>query len=382
MATSLGLTLSLFVNDSSSLPLDDTTPSDQAGQLSAEKVSLLKSAGEEEPTTSQNVLNRPLSPLALVLIGVLAVVVLFLSLGTQQSGYLSMAPGPAPLIEIEGYPRSNEQGQYYFTTIKVEEVDFKTWLWHKVTGDSEQLVPSAGPGSGGSKAASYAQMEQSKILAAQVAASYINPSQSVTTQGVKVLDVLELSPADRAGLEIGDIITSVGAQTVNDESQLSALVEKGDAPLTLNILRASSPLELVVDFEGQPRTLGIQIMTALESELALPITTGSVGGPSGGLMFTIADIDALVGGDLSGGAKIAGTGTITVDGTVGPVGGTDHKVKAAEDAGASVFFVPLEDAELAKGAASDQIAVVPVSSLREAVTYLCQNGGVSPVCTP
>lgn len=340
----------------------------------------LEDERDSEDSPPVNVLNRPLSPLALVLIGVLAIVALFLSLGSQDSGYLELTPGPAPLVEVQGYPREGSAGEYYFTTVEVKEIDFISWIWHKVSGNSDALIPAASPGSG-SKAASYAQMEQSKVLAAQVAAAYIDPSKQVSAEGVKILDITEGSPAAAAGVELGDVIVAVGSQAVEEESQLVEILQAGDAPqVTLKIIRSEEPLELVVNFEGQDRTLGVQIMTSLEPSALLPISTGDIGGSSGGLMFTLADIDALIGGDLSGGRKIAGTGTIGIDGTVGPVGGTNHKVKAAQDAGASIFFVPIKDAALAKSAAGGSITVVPVATLKEAVDYLCATGGLSPVC--
>jgi len=67
----------------------------------------------------------------------------------------------------------------------------------------------------------------------------------------------------------------------------------------------------------------------------LTIESGDIGGPSAGLMWTLGLIDLLTPGDLTGGRTLAGTGTIALDGTVGPIGGIQEKVVAAENAGAS-----------------------------------------------
>ncbi len=67
---------------------------------------------------------------------------------------------------------------------------------------------------------------------------------------------------------------------------------------------------------------------------------GQYGGPSGGLMFSLQIYQQISGKDLQRGRKIAGTGTINSDGTVGEIGGIDKKVIAAHRAGATIFFAP------------------------------------------
>ena len=82
-----------------------------------------------------------------------------------------------------------------------------------------------------------------------------------------------------------------------------------------------------------------------------------VGGPSAGLMFTLAVYNAVTPTDITGGRKIAGTGTISLDGTVGPIGGVQQKVAAAEAAGAEYFLSPVENYDDAR-AVAQQIKVV------------------------
>jgi len=62
------------------------------------------------------------------------------------------------------------------------------------------------------------------------------------------------------------------------------------------------------------------------------------GGPSAGLMFTLGVYDLVTGQNLTGGRKIASTGTIDVEGNVGIIGGVQQKVVAAEQAEAEYFF--------------------------------------------
>jgi PDZ domain-containing protein len=94
-----------------------------------------------------------------------------------------------------------------------------------------------------------------------------------------------------------------------------------------------------------------------------------VGGPSAGLMFTLAVYNAVTSTDITSGRKIAGTGTISLGGTVGPIGGVQQKVAAAEAAGAEYFLSPVENYADALSVAR-QIIVIKVASVDEALTFL------------
>jgi PDZ domain-containing protein len=104
------------------------------------------------------------------------------------------------------------------------------------------------------------------------------------------------------------------------------------------------------------------------------IDTGDVGGPSAGLAFTLAIIDDLTPGDLTGGAKVAVTGTIAGDGSVGPVGGTGQKAAAVRAGDYDAFLVPSADYQAALGRAGD-VEVVAVDTLDEALAALADLGG-------
>ena len=67
-------------------------------------------------------------------------------------------------------------------------------------------------------------------------------------------------------------------------------------------------------------------------------------GPSAGLAFTLEVYDALTGHRLAKGRKIAVTGTIDLDGNVGPIGGVRQKVIGAARQGADVVLVPVANA--------------------------------------
>ena len=109
-------------------------------------------------------------------------------------------------------------------------------------------------------------------------------------------------------------------------------------------------------------------------DVRVTLRLADVGGPSAGLMFALGIVDKLEGdgsgGDLTGGRKIAGTGTISPGGTVGPVGGVSLKTRAARRDGATVFLVPSKECADAKAELPAGLRLVPVTTLRRAVADL------------
>ncbi len=109
-------------------------------------------------------------------------------------------------------------------------------------------------------------------------------------------------------------------------------------------------------------------------KVKVTLKLADVGGPSAGLLFSLGVIDKLdgngSGGDLTGGRNIAGTGTITADGTVGAVGGVALKTQAARRDGATVFLVPRDECGDAKAELPKGLRLVPVTSLKGAVSDL------------
>jgi PDZ domain-containing protein len=99
------------------------------------------------------------------------------------------------------------------------------------------------------------------------------------------------------------------------------------------------------------------------------IESGSIGGPSAGLMWTLGVTDLLTSGDLTADLAIAGTGTVDLNGNVGPIGGITLKVVAAERANAEAFLVPQPNLAEARTVATD-LRLVPVSNVEQAISFL------------
>jgi PDZ domain-containing protein len=107
------------------------------------------------------------------------------------------------------------------------------------------------------------------------------------------------------------------------------------------------------------------------------IEVGAIGGPSAGLALTLGLLDVLSAGNLTGGHRVAATGTINLDGTVGDVGGVAQKAVAVRQAGAQVFFVPTDERKDAESQAGS-MKVLPVSTLDQALKDLQAMGGHIP----
>ncbi|MGW2374617.1 S16 family serine protease [Kitasatospora sp. NPDC001683] len=121
-------------------------------------------------------------------------------------------------------------------------------------------------------------------------------------------------------------------------------------------------------------------------QVKVKVDLGDVGGPSAGQMLALGIVDKLAGdgkgGDLTGGLKIAGTGTIDNDGTVGPVGGVPLKTQAAARDGATVFLLPKDECTDAKVNTPKTLRLVPVGTLADSVAALeaLKSGGSVPSC--
>ncbi|MEV4329649.1 S16 family serine protease [Streptomyces sp. NPDC049597] len=122
------------------------------------------------------------------------------------------------------------------------------------------------------------------------------------------------------------------------------------------------------------------------AKVKVTLHLADVGGPSAGLLFSLGIVAKLdgdgAGGDLTGGRSIAGTGTITADGKVGPVGGVSLKTQAAKRDGATVFLVPKDECADAQAELPSGMRLIPVTTLRGAVDSLraLERGGKVPSC--
>lgn len=175
-------------------------------------------------------------------------------------------------------------------------------------------------------------------------------------------------------LEIGDRIVSLGGEPVEGAEDLRGVLERaspGDT-VAVEVERTgeirSFEVELVAGEEDPDRPIiGIFVR---DLPFWVEIDPGIVGGPSAGLMYTLAIIEALTPESLAGGAVVSGTGEVDLDGNVGSIGGVRQKVVAAEAAGAEYMLVPEGNYEAAQTAPRRDMQLVPVSTVDEALEFL------------
>jgi len=200
-------------------------------------------------------------------------------------------------------------------------------------------------------------------------------------EGALVVGVVPGTGAASA-LTPGEVIVAAEGQPITQAEQLVAMIKTkavGDN-LHLTVKKAdddkAAPREVDVKLskrdDGSP-LLGITQQTWKQEfhfPFAVDIDSGQIGGPSAGLAFTLAVLDVLTPGELTGGQRIAATGTIDPDGKVGPVGGVAQKTVAVKRAGATVFLVPSEEYAQAKARAGKGLRVEKVDSLDQALKVL------------
>jgi PDZ domain-containing protein len=193
------------------------------------------------------------------------------------------------------------------------------------------------------------------------------------TANVTVTGVLDGYPADGL-LEPGDQILTVDGEPITGVAELSAaLAEAGaGATVTLGILRDGEDLTVGITPATSPddpaaAVIGIRTGATYDFPFEVKVNLGDVGGPSAGMMLALGVHDKLTPGALADGENIAGTGTISTDGRVGPIGGIRQKMYGAVDAGADWFLAPAANCDEVVGHVPGGLEVFSVSTLEEAL---------------
>ena len=333
----------------------------------------------------------------LIALGVLLLVVpVFAGLLIEVPYYLispGEARGVAELIKVKGdgakvYP---PKGKILFTTVSLAgQVNvfeaLEGWLDKEVEVVPEKTITGGAPKTE-VRQQNIQAMVDSKLTATKVALERLGYRVSVTGDGALVTAVNPGDPAD-GQLQVGDVIKTVDGEAVTLHDQVVTKVrqhkpgddiaigyKRGTADKTVRLKSIAGP-------DGAAR-IGVSLQTndlKYDFPVDVSIETGLVEGPSAGLAFTLALIDDLTDGELTGGRSVAVTGTIDAEGNVGPVGGVAQKTVTARKAGAIAFLVPPDEEKEAKGYAG-KMEIIPVKTLADALTALHRLGG-SEVALP
>jgi len=312
--------------------------------------------------------------------------------------YVSLGPGPTfdtlgevegkQVVAIEGADVHPTSGHLNMTTVSQHD-DLKLGqamvLW---MSGREQLVPRdlvypPDKSRDEIEKANNTDFRQSEDSAEYAALLYLDYPMAVSVESVN-----EDGPS--AGkLEDGDAIDAVNGKPVANLDDFQALIKptKPGDTVSLDYRRKDGDLGVATVTLGKHPDkdqgyLGVGVLDAPWAPFSIDFNLANVGGPSAGLIFSLAVVDKLTTGDLNGGNFVAGTGTITGDGKVGPIGGITHKMVAAREAGATIFLVPADNCDEAKTAYEDGMELVKVETLDQAVAALktLSAGGERPRC--
>ncbi len=342
--------------------------------------------------------------LALALIAALSLIAAWM-----PSHYVTFRPGPTmnvlgkydgkQIIEIDGHEVHADTGALRMTTVYPSGPDRNVNMTAVITGwldpDTAVLprdvVYTEGETRESVREESAAEMISSKDTATAAAMTALG--ESFTTR-MKVTSVSEDGPS--AGLlEADDVFVTVnGVETPDPEALLGQIRPKrpGTA-LPIVVERQGERTKVTVTTEAAPDNaeesrIGVGIQQSFDFPVDVKIQLPStVGGPSAGTMFALGIYDLLTPGSLTAGKPIAGTGTITADGKVGPIGGIAQKIAGAQRDGARLFLAPAGNCGEAARAHYDQdkMRVVRVSDLKDAIDDIeawAKDPGVDlPRCT-
>lgn len=239
-------------------------------------------------------------------------------------------------------------------------------------------------------------MQSSQSHAIQAAYEAADIPYVLDHNGVIILRTIEGMPAEGV-LQAGDRIVGMDGNTITRSEEVLSLVadrkigdtvhlsyQRDGVLLTTDLVLADYSLlpELSGGGSEQGHRPGLGIypadlleVKAEEKHKQVTIEVENIGGPSAGLMFALEIYDQLTPGDLTKGYRIAGTGVITPDGEVGPIGGVKHKVVAANREDADIFFAPENNAKEAMTRAKEinaDMEVIPANTIHEALDYLAE----------
>jgi PDZ domain-containing protein len=335
--------------------------------------------------------------------GTLAVVVIVLGLLIPLPYYI-LSPGTSrpteTLISVTGAETFENSGEVDFLTVSLRKATpvelFAAWVNPDLDVTPEEKILGKQTVDE-NRELNIRLMADSKDAAQYQALNRLGYAIESKGTGAVVASVVDGGPS--AGLLVpGDVITRINDQEISYSQQLISVVSASAPGATLSLsvepfdelisgARPARDVQVVLGARtGDPSKgfLGVSTFTrdlSFNFPVQVSIDSGRVGGPSAGLAFTLGILDVMTPGSLTGGLRISSTGTMSLDGSVGPVGGVHQKVMASRRAGIDLMFVPASEIEEARRFAGD-LRVEPVETLDQALEILTTLGGGNAVLPP
>jgi PDZ domain-containing protein len=317
-----------------------------------------------------------------------------------QLPYFTLSPGSSratePLITVDGAPTYDSEGNVDFLTVSLRQPTavelLAAWINPAVDVKSrEEILGQQTPEE--NRQVNVQMMTDSKDSATYQALHRLGYEIPTSGTGAVVATVQEGSPAD-GKLKSGDVITEVNGTPVALNSDLVEVVgaQPPGSVLTMDVVAMDDPtatrtVEVTLGARADDASkgfLGVSTFTrdlSFQFPVQVTIDSGRVGGPSAGLAFTLGVLDVMTPESITGGLKIATTGTMSLDGSVGPVGGVHQKVVAAKREGVQLMLVPSSELDEARKYA-DGLRIEPVDTLDQALEVLATVGGGDKVLPP
>jgi len=304
--------------------------------------------------------------------------------------YDTIAPGTASrvddLIVINGHEAYPPKGKILFTTVSVRE---RVNLWEALAGwlDPDVDVVSDNDIRGPVPPDQYHQLNVEAMADSKTSAEAIVLRHMGFTDigaGAEVVSVEPGLPVASV-LKPKDVIVGADGQPVTGPTEVIADIRShkpGDS-VTVSVVRdGADPVDFTTTLGTGPSgqaLLGVRLSTKLKLPFGISIDSGNIEGPSAGVAYSLALLDQLTPGDLTGGAKVAATGELAPDGVVGPIGGVAQKVAAVRKAGATMFLVPKDNYAEAKAHAGSHLKVVAIGTYDDALRALATLPGSNAV---
>jgi Lon-like protease len=329
---------------------------------------------------------RALTPLRLAVAGIVLLLVTVILLMTTTTDSFLLVPDPAhPLAALVDVPGGSEQadgGGIYYVDVLEKKASLLERMFPGIREGStlvkhEDVTP---PGITDQQRieADQRAMQLSQQIASAVALRALGYKVKIKLDGVPVAEVSPGSDA-KGKVQVGDVIIAVDGKRVFTTEQLRSAVGKhqiGD-PLHLRIRRNGKTIAVDVratrDKDTGRPIIGIIADPSPALAIRLPLKIGfnlrNVGGPSAGLAFALQILEER-GRNVDHGYRVAATGVIGPDGSVGPIGGVKQKTIGARKAHVDVFLVPAGDNYREARKYADGLRIIPVKSFQQALRAL------------
>ncbi|WP_338750886.1 YlbL family protein [Janibacter alittae] len=324
---------------------------------------------------------------------ILVIAVLFLIVSLLGSfikvPYAVESPGPVTdtlgelddgtqLVRVEGAKTYPTDGHLYFTTVRIlggPDRHISVWEWVSGHVDPNSRVVPEDSVFGEDRSAEEVEQLNSALMEGSqhtsIAVALRSLDEKVGQEDV-VARIAKGKPADGA-LQVEDVVLTVDGERPDGLEELVDTIgdrEVGDE-VTLVVRRDGSRKSVTLetaDIGGGNAGIGVVLEPRYDYPFEVRIDAGHVGGPSAGMMFALAVRDRLTPGAMTKGESVAGTGTISDSGKVGPIGGIAQKMVGAHEGGADWFLAPEKNCSDVVGHVPDDLEVVAVETYDDAVT--------------